>query len=303
MTKLGGQDKKTGQTAGMLSVLLSAVIFGFTPVLAAISYQGGNNGVNMAFLRALLPIPVLAFLARKAPRPTGRQVKGGLRLGLVLFGCTLLLYSSYAFIPVGLATTLHFLYPLYVVLYEKVVQKKPLGRNKTLGLLLGLAGLALFLDISGGIPDPRGMALALLSGVCYAAYIILLGREAEQPMPLYQLMLTVSVSGAALCGAAGLATGSLTLALTGKAWICAATVAMLAAVVACVLFQAGVRSVGKANAAIFSLLEPITSIAFSLWLLNDRLSAVKMAGCGVILLGLLAAALPSGAPGRKTLSQ
>ena len=80
-------------------------------------------------------------------------------------------------------------------------------------------------------------------------------------------------------------------------------VAMLAAVVACVLFQAGVRSVGKANAAIFSLLEPITSIAFSLWLLNDQLSVVKMAGCGVILLGLFVTALPSREPSRKTLNQ
>ena len=85
--------------------------------------------------------------------------------------------------------------------------------------------------------------------------------------------------------------GRLTLRLTPQAWVCAVLVALLAAVVACVLFQAGVRIVGKANAAIFSLLEPITSIVFSVLLLGDALSPAKLTGCALILAGLLVTAL------------
>ena len=74
---------KKNQLSGVIFVFLSAVIFGFTPVLAAISYQGGNNGINMAFLRAFLPIPVLLllwfFTARKSV-PTRRQVGTGVIL-------------------------------------------------------------------------------------------------------------------------------------------------------------------------------------------------------------------------------
>ena len=94
-----------------------------------------------------------------------------------------------------------------------------------------------------------------------------------------------------LCLVAGLLLGRLTLRLTPQAWVCAVLVALLAAVVACVLFQAGVRIVGKANAAIFSLLEPITSIVFSVLLLGDALSPAKLTGCALILAGLLVTAL------------
>ena len=51
------------------------------------------------------------------------------------------------------------------------------------------------------------------------------------------------------------------------------------------------RIVGKANAAIFSLLEPITSIVFSVLLLGDALSPAKLTGCALILAGLLVTAL------------
>ena len=282
---------RTKQLTGYAGVLASAVIFGFTPVLAALSYQGGSNGVNMAFLRAALPLPVLYALTRRHPKPYAAQRRLGAVLGLLLFGCALLLYSSYAYIPVGLATTLHFLYPLYVVLYEWLVQRRSPGALRLAGLVLGLSGSMLFLQPGEGALHPAGLLLALLSGVCYAGYIVVLSRESQRPMPLYRLMFEVSRSGAVLCLVAGLLLGRLTLRLTPQAWVCAVLVALLAAVVACVLFQAGVRIVGKANAAIFSLLEPITSIVFSVLLLGDALSPAKLTGCALILAGLLVTAL------------
>lgn len=282
---------RTKRLTGYAGVLASAVIFGFTPVLAALSYQGGSNGVNMAFLRAALPLPVLYALARRHPKPDAAQRRLGAVLGLLLFGCALLLYSSYAYIPVGLATTLHFLYPLYVVLYEWLVQRRSPGALRLAGLVLGLSGSMLFLQPGEGALHPAGLLLALLSGVCYAGYIVVLSRESQRPMPLYRLMFEVSRSGAVLCLVAGLLLGRLTLRLTPQAWVCAVLVALLASVVACVLFQAGVRIVGKANAAIFSLLEPITSIVFSILLLGDALSPAKLTGCALILAGLLVTAL------------
>lgn len=284
--------KRSSKAFGYASVLLSAVIFGFTPVMAAISYQGGNSGVNMAFLRALLPLPLLLLLAvRSGGRPHKRQVRMGVVLGLLSFGCTLLLYSSYGFISVGLATTLHFLYPMYVVLYETFVQKKKLTWARAAGLALGVMGVFALLDDTGAGLDLRGVLLALLSGVCYAAYIVALGKESRAPLPLYQLMLIISLTGVGLCAAFGLPLHQLTFSLTGQAWVCAVLVALLTSVGASVLFQLGVRRIGKANTALYSLFEPVTSILFSVLLLGDTLTQGKLIGCALILSGLLLIAL------------
>ena len=69
---------KKNQLSGVIFVFLSAVIFGFTPVLAAISYQGGNNGINMAFLRAFLPIPVLLLIPDRLCDSRGRTPPAGI---------------------------------------------------------------------------------------------------------------------------------------------------------------------------------------------------------------------------------
>lgn len=271
---------------GTLCVFGSAVIFGFTPVLAAISYQGGNNGINMAFLRAVLPLPLLIAIGWRLPLPDRSQCKQGLLAGCMSFGCSLLLYSSYEHISPGLATTLHFLYPLYVIAYEALRARRIPGTARLCGLGLGVMGSLLFLE-SGESGNLLGFILALGSGMAYAAYIIVLGKESKHPMPLYRLMLLVSISGVIMCGAVGGAMGKLTVNLTGVAWLCAVCVALLAAVVASVMFQRGVREIGESNAALFSLLEPITSVVFSVWLLHDTLTPRKIVASVFILSGLL----------------
>ena len=271
------------------------MIFGFTPVLATLSYRGGNNGVNMAFLRALLPLPCLVMLARstsRGVRPDRSQTLLCILAGVLSFGCTLLLYSSYAYIPVGLATVLHFLYPLYVVLYDVLFRKQRLAVLRLAGLALGVAGVLLSMDMLGtsGL-DARGLLLALGSGVVYAAYIITLGYESRRPLPVYRLMLGISLTGIPLCATVGLLTGRLTLALTPSAWGYAAAVALLVGVVGCVLFQQGIRCVGETDAAIFSLLEPLSSILFSFLLMHEVLGWRGILGSTLILLGLLCNAL------------
>lgn len=274
---------------GIFCVLLSAVIFGFTPVLAGLSYQGGNNGVNMAFLRALLSLPVLMLLGRKtAPgfRATRRQLRTGFGAGLTMFSCTLMLYSSYSYLSVGVATTLHFLYPLFVVLYHIVFDHQRPGVLKMAGLIVGLLGAVILVEVGPGGLSPLGMALALLSGVLFAAYILILQKEAADPMPIYHLMTVISVAGALLCGVVGLGMGRLTLSMTPASWAYTVAVALLVSGAACTLFQTGVRLVGDADSAIYSLLEPLTSILFGMLLLGETFSLRKGVSCALIILGL-----------------
>lgn len=282
------KDMRNKKRFGQLCVFGSAIIFGFTPVLAAISYQGGNNGINMAFLRALLPIPLLLFLGRSLPWPNRSQWKNGLIAGLLSFGCSLMLYSSYEFISPGLATTLHFLYPLYVTVYEALRNRKWPGKLRLAGLVLGLAGSLLFLNGVSAEGSLTGYVLALASGLTFALYIISLDREAQgTPMPLFRLMLVVSVSGVALCGTTALAMDKLVFAMPASAWLCAIAVAILAAVVGSILFQRGVREIGGTDSALLSLFEPITSVVFSVLLLGDVLSVHKLLGCVLIISSLI----------------
>ena len=279
---------------GILCVLLSAVIFGFTPVLAGLSYQGGNNGVNMAFLRGLIPLPVLIVLGRlTAPgfRASRKQIRMGIIAGILQFGTSLLLYSSYSHISVGIATTLHFLYPLFVILYHVFADRMRLSRIKWAGLIVSIVGAAVMVEVGPGGLSPLGMALALLSGVVFAGYMIVLQKESSEPMPLYRLMTIVSITGAVMSAVCGIGMGKLTLSLTPQAWVYIVGATLLVSIGGCTLLQLGVRLAGDADSSIYSLLEPLTSILFGMMLLGETLTAKKALSCAMILIGLLITSL------------
>lgn len=103
---------------GIIFTIISAFVFGFTPILAKFTYDGGNNAVTLTFLRALLGIPFLYFGMKKnktTMKITKREFFHFIGLSFLGIGITTTaLYASYSYISVGMATTLHFIYPCVV---------------------------------------------------------------------------------------------------------------------------------------------------------------------------------------------
>ena len=275
------------RSRGISLIMASATVFGFAPVLATMSYAGGNNSINMALIRAVVPLPVFLLLAKGDIRYTRTTFVRCLVLGITMYSYALMLYSSYATIPVGVATTIHFLYPLYVALAESFLKRERLRLGTIAALALALAGCMLCAGISGGSGSLQGVILAALSGVGYAAYILFLEHLPGGEMPVYKQMLGISVVGAVICGIFGFFSGRLTLNLQPFAWGMAICAAILVSVVGHGLFQTGERLCDGLDAAVYSLLEPISSFIFSAALLKESLTLSKLAGCVLILCALL----------------
>ena len=108
---------------------------------------------------------------RKSLKLTKKQTKDILWLGVIGGAIPiLLLYLSYEFIPIGLATTLHFVYPLVIVISISVLQRRKLSRITLCSVLLVTIGIFMFADIKMNA-NKTGLILALLSGVFYGFYI------------------------------------------------------------------------------------------------------------------------------------
>jgi inner membrane transporter RhtA len=124
------------------------------------------------FVRTLVAAIVLVLIFR--PRLTGHD-RGDLGLalvfGLVLAAMNFCFYSSIERIPLGIAVTFEFVGPLGVAVFGS---RRPLD---LLWVVLAATGILLLSDLgSGGGLDRLGVALALIAGVFWAAYILLSAR-------------------------------------------------------------------------------------------------------------------------------
>lgn len=275
---------------GILFTVASAAIFGFTPILTRIAYEGGANGVTMTFLRAVIALPVLWFIIHRRGLPlrvTPGELKGVTLAGILGSGATcIMLYMSYNYISVGLATTLHFIYPLLVAGACVLLFHERMNFWKVFALAAGMAGIVLSVDFAspGGV---TGMALALLSGVTYTFYIIHVDKSGLKSMYYFKLSFYLCVMMALVSGVYGLFAGALTFQLTPMAWFFAVLVSLFASVGALSLFQLGIRYTGASTAAILSTLEPITSIVLGVLVLREEISLLKLAGCAFILASVI----------------
>lgn len=275
---------------GILYTVVSAVIFGITPVLARIAYDGGANGISMTFLRASLSLPILFLLLKHKHIPI--RLEKRYRKGILLVGTagtsltTLLLYISYSYISVGMATTLHFIYPILVMAVCGILFHERMGPYKICALLLAALGTLLFMDFNCGT-GINGMVLALLSGVSYAFYMLYSEKSDLKDMYYFKLSFYLCIMMAAVSGIFGVFTGALSFYMTPRAWFFTLLVSLLTSVGALSCLQLGIQTIGASTAAILSTLEPITSIILGILILNENLTLAKAAGAVCVISSVL----------------
>lgn len=186
---------------GIILTMLSAIAFGFAFTLGPMTYgDGGSNPTTLTFLRNALSLPVLFLILRYQGIPltvTRKEL-----LSLTILGgignafTTLLLFISFSLIDVGIATTIHFIYPVFVTIGCVLFFKEKLGFKKVVSLLVATCGIACFffgVDTSQGLRGGMilGLALAVISGVTYAFYIIYLDKSGLKNQPVFKITLAL----------------------------------------------------------------------------------------------------------------
>ena len=275
---------------GKICLILSALIYGLAPMLAKIAYGGGVNGMTLTFLRTFLMLPLLfvLMLARgRSFRLNKRELFDIIILGVVGGSLSIIsLYAAYDYISTGLATTLHFIYPLIIVVVSALIYKEKITNIKLAAVMLVTLGIFLFVDLTSRA-DKIGVALAVLSGVFYSFYVIYMDHSGLDKMDYvkltFYLMIIMSV-GTFIFGAG---TKSIGFAeMNGTAWVFAALISFLITIGAIPLFQAGVRYEGASTAGIVSALEPITTIILGALFLGETMGLVQYFGGAMIILGV-----------------
>ena len=250
----------------------------------------GGNAYTAAFFRFLIGAVLLGLVLKIRKRKRlfigGKELLAALGLS-VFYALTLgLLYSSYAYISSGLATTLHFIYPAVVILLQLALFRV---RPRTLDLVclvLALGGIFL-MNVRGGEAGPAGILLAASSGVAYAFYIALYGHSRVKDLSALLLAFWISVFAAAELALFITVTGNWQLPADLTGWGMTALLALLTDVLALVFFQKGLQACGGVTASRLSTFEPLTGLAVGVLVYRETLTPASAAAVACILASVL----------------
>lgn len=166
------QVTRRGLLLGTVFALLSAAFYGGLMPWTQLSSDVGINSPDLAFYRIAfvgsLVIP-LALLLRIPLAIQGPFQRSTLLYGACIWLVGLTYMGSVAFIPVGLAATIFFTFPMLTVLLDHVLGTARITPLTAGLVLLAFCGLAVAIGPSVGSLDPRGLVLAGLAAVAATA--------------------------------------------------------------------------------------------------------------------------------------
>ena len=243
--------------------------------------QVGPGGTVL--LRVILAAVVLGVIWQPSLRGLGRrEVVLVLAYGVSLAGMNYAFYSALDRIPLGVAVTLEFVGPLGVAVA---------GSRRALDLVwvgLAVAGILLLADLGGESTDAAGVALALLAGGFWAAYILLAARAGAAFSGGYGLALAMFVASAVLLPF-GIAEGGSEL-LSPEVLAVGAGVAMLSSAIPYSFELEALRRLPARVFGVLMSLEPGMAALAGFVVLGEVLGVREIVAIGLVVLASAGAA-------------
>lgn len=246
-----------------------------------------------AFLRMAYALPLLVPLWLVVRRRDGRT--HGERLLAVVAGVVLAVdlsfwHRSIAHIGAGLATVLGNTQVVFVGAAAWLLHRE---RPKLLARLLVPGVLGGVVLISGlGLPDAygadpvAGAVYGLLTGICYATFLLLLRAANRSLAPAVGPLLDATVGAALGALVIGLADGGLRLDLGWPAhgWLIA--LALGSQVLGWLLITGALPRMAALEASVMLLLQPLATVLWGALIFAEAVSAVQWAGVVLVLAGV-----------------
>jgi len=271
---------------GFALAIISGIIFGFTPFFILTAEQCGSNTLNSAFFRYFISLPIAFALVKakglsfKITKTEFWQIMLLAMSGQIITG--IILFVSYDYISSGAATTLHFTYPVWVIIGNMIfIKLKP---TPTKILCVALCTVGMFMLHGGvGTDNPFGIFLAVLSGATYSIYVIFLENSEIKKMDNTKILFYMCLFAVISMFLVTVFTDTLTFNIEPKGWLSLTAFAIGATFFGVLLFQISLRYISGQDATIMSAFEPITSLVVGAIFLKEVLSLSGVIGCALIL--------------------
>lgn len=274
---------------GYIYTALSAIIFGLMPLLTKIIIARGATSLTIPFFRVFY-VTIVLFLVLKIKKIDLHLEKRDLISAILtsIFGSGLtiiILNESYNYVDTGIATSLHFLYPLFVAILCCFFYGEKIKKKQILSLSFALVGIICFMSKGNG--SLFGYFLAIASGLTYAFYLVKMDKSGLVKMNALKLSFYLALFTTIEIFTMNLFMQEVVFKMDALSYGLLLVLALSSSFLATVLLQKGVLLLGSTRASFICLLEPVTSMIVGILWLNEAFTLNKGLGGLEIIISLI----------------
>ncbi len=252
--------------------------------------------LQMAYIRQFIAgVCFVGFfmLYKKYPLPTAKQFQWLIVMAILMFVFANGLSTwSLKWIPSGLSALIGALYPLSVVLIQRIFFKSSqLTRLTYIGLFLGLTGVIIvfYENAFNGINTSMiiGLSLSLIAMLSWSLGTVFLTRNKAGLNPYYGTGWQMLISSFILCIWAESSQATVPFAeISLKAWAVIAYLVVLGSIIAFVAFIYSMKKLPAAIASLYAYVNPMVAMVLGALFVNEKLTLNILWGSIVTLLGV-----------------
>lgn len=283
---------------GILYAALSSSTFGLAPFFTLSLIIAGYSTFEALTYRwgiATLFLVSLGLLSGADFRISKRDFLVVFLLSLLRAATSLSLVVAYQHIASGIASTIHFLYPLAVAAAMMLFFKEPKSKTVLVAIAASVAGTAFL--AAGGMDSPHGgntgtgIVCSVISIFTYAGYIVGVRRTRAVGIPSVALTCYVMGFGAAIFFAGGLLTGGVRVETDPHLWLYIGGLSVVATAVSNISLVQGIKYAGPTLTSILGAMEPLTALVIGIVMFGEPFSLTGAAGVVLILISVTCAAV------------
>ena len=278
------------QTKGVILAIISAICYGMNPLGALFLYEEGLNVNSVIFYRFIFASILLTIFMLIKKDSFYLKFKEIILLALLglLFGISAIsLFNSFLYMDAGLASTVLFIYPIFVAIIMALFFKEKNSIITILSIIFAFLGVVLLYESDGANVSNFGIFLVIVSSLCYAIYIVIINQYLKisaLKVTFYSMLFcTITI----LIHSFFDSSLNIMPLVNFNMWFYTIFLALVPTIISLLFLIKAIQLIGSTSASILGALEPLTAVLIGVYVFNEKITFWLVIGIVFILFGVL----------------
>ena len=206
-------------------------------------------------------------------------------IGILIGVNWVLLFESYKYLNVSLATILYYMAPFFLIIYGLLLFKEKIMILQVVCVILAMIGVYFIMNNPQfGATQYIGIVFALVAAIIYASVVSI--NKHLSNIPVFEKVAIQLLSAGIFIAPYVVYQNGFSFNYTFNQWMTLLMLGIFHTGIAYTFVYVAISRLNNSTIAIMSYVDPLSAVLFAYLLLNERLDLIQWIGVAIIMIAL-----------------